>query len=243
MTMKTMTMLRRPFQATACAALLAVAGAPVAAASAVEPFTADYSASYMGMQATGRMTLAQAGDDRWKYSLEVNGAGARLAQSTVFEVDGNRWRPLSGNDSQGGESGLAAMLVKKRSVNATYDWAKGQATWEGDVKDDRRGPVKLREGDLDGMLLNLALVRDFKTGGDLSYRLVEDGRVRRRVFEPAGTEQVTVGGKNHKATKVAWTDDDRSITAWIVDGLPVPARILQQRDGRDHIDLKLKSVQ
>jgi hypothetical protein len=241
MTMKTTTMFRRPLQAVACAAVLSFAGAPVAAA-ALEPFTADYSASYMGMQATGRMTLAPAGGDRWKYSLEVNGAGARLAQSTVFEVEGERWRPLSGNDSQGGESGLAAMLVKKRSVNANYDWASGQATWEGDVKDDRRGPVKLREGDLDGMLLNLALVRDFKAGGDLSYRLVEDGRVRRRVFEPAGSEQVTVAGKTHKATKVAWTDEGRSITAWIVDGLPVPARILQQRDGRDHIDLKLQSL-
>lgn len=241
MTMKTTTMFRRPLQSVACAAVLAVAGAP-AAASAVEPFTADYNASYMGMQATGRMTLAPAGDDRWKYSLDVSGAGARLSQSTVFEVEGGQWRPLSGNDSQGGESGLAAMLVKKRSVNATYDWDSGQATWDGDVKDDRRGPVKLREGDLDGMLLNLALVRDFKAGGDLSYRLVEDGRVRRRVFEPAGTDQVTVAGKTHRATKVAWTDEDRSITAWIVDGLPVPARILQQRDGRDHIDLQLKSV-
>lgn len=241
MTMKTMTMFQRPFQAAACAFVLAVAGAPVAA-SAVEPFSADYSANYMGMQANGRMTLAPAGGDRWKYSLEVSGAGARMAQSTVFEADGDQWRPLSGNDSQGGESGLAAMLVKKRSVDATYDWASGQATWNGDVKDDRRGPVKLQAGDVDGMLLNLALVRDFKAGKDLSYRLVEDGRVRRRVFQPAGTEQVTVGGKSHKATKVAWTDDDRSITAWIVDGLPVPARILQQRDGRDHIDLKLQSV-
>ncbi len=242
MTMKTMTTLRRPLQAAAaCAVLLAAFGAP-ASASALEPFTADYNANYMGMQAAGRMTLAPAGDDRWNYSLEVSGAGARLAQSTVFEAEGDQWRPLSGNDSQGGESGLAAMLVKKRSINATYDWDSGRATWDGDVKEDRRGPVKLQPGDVDGMLLNLALVRDFKAGKELSYRLVEDGRVRRRVFEPAGTEQVTVGGKQHKATKVAWKDDDRSITAWIVDGLPVPARILQQRDGRDHIDLQLKSV-
>jgi hypothetical protein len=238
----TIAMFRRPLQAAACAALLAVAAAPVAASPALEPFAADYSANYMGMQGNGRMTLATEGDGRWKYSLEVTGAGARLAQSTVFEVKDGQWRPLSGNDSQGGESGLAAMLVKKRSVNATYDWDSGRATWDGDVKEDRRGPVKLQPGDVDGMLLNLALVRDFKSGSDLSYRLVEDGRVRRRVFQPAGTEQITLGGKSHKATKVAWKDEDRSITAWIVDGLPVPARILQQRDGRDHIDLTLKSV-
>lgn len=239
--MKTPTLPRHPLQAFACAAALGLAALP-AAASALEPFTADYSANYMGMQADGRMTLASAGSDRWKYSLEVSGAGARLAQSTVFEADGDQWRPLSGNDSQGGESGLAAMLVKKRSVDANYDWNSGRATWSGDVKDDRRGPVKLQPGDVDGMLLNLVLVRDFNAGKNMSYRLVEDGRVRRRVFQPAGTEQVTVGGESHKATKVAWKDDGRSITAWIVEGLPVPARILQQRDGRDHIDLRLQSV-
>jgi len=242
MTMKTMTMFQRPLRAAACAAALAVMAAAPATAATLEPFTASYSANYMGMQGDGRMTLAPAGEGRWEYSLEVTGAGARLAQSTVFEAKGEQWRPLSGKDSQAGESGLAAMLVKKRAVEANYDWKSGRATWEGDVKDDRRGPVKLQPGDLDGMLLNLALVRDFKAGKELSYRLVEDGRVRRRVFEPAGTEQVSVGGQTHKATKVAWTDEDRSITAWIVDGLPVPARILQQRDGRDHIDLRLKSV-
>lgn len=232
-------MLRTRFRTPAIAALLALASAPLAA---IEPFTADYGAQYMGMQADGRMTLAPAGDNRWKYSLEVTGAGARLAQSTVFEATGGQWRPLSGNDSQGGESGLAAMLVKKRSVNATYDWDSGKATWDGDVKPDRRGPVKLQAGDVDGMLMNLALVRDFKAGKPLSYRLVEDGRVKRQAFRPAGTEDISVAGKTRKATKVTWKDENRSITAWIVDDLPVPARILQQRDGRDHIDLQLKSL-
>lgn len=235
-------MFRHPIRTAALTALLAVAGSPLAAVSAVEPFTADYSAHYMGLQASGRMTLAAAGDNTWKYSLEVTGAGARLAQSTVFEAEGDRWRPLSGSDSQGGESGLAAMLVKKRTVNASYDWDSRQATWDGDIKPDRRGPVKLQPGDVDGMLMNLALVRDFQAGKPLNYRLVEDGRVKRQVFQPAGTETVTIEGKAQRATKVTWKDDDRSITAWIVDGLPVPARILQQRGGRDHIDLKLKSL-
>ena len=221
------------------AALLALAAAPLLA---IEPFTADYQANYMGLQANGRMTLAREGGDRWKYSLAVSGAGARLTQSTVVEADGDRWRPLSSTDSQRGESGLAAMLVKNRTVNATYDWARGQATWNGDVKDGRSGPVKLQDGDLDGMLMNLALVRDFAAGKPLNYRLVEDGRAKRQAFTPAGTETITVQGREQRATKVVRTDGSRTITAWIVDGLPVPARILQQRDGRDHIDLRLKSL-
>jgi hypothetical protein len=221
------------------AAMLAIASAP---ALAVKPFTADYEANYMGLQAAGTMTLAPAGDNRWKYSLDITGMGARLGQSTVFEAQGEQWRPVSSTDSQQGTSGLAAMLVKKKRVDATYDWAKGEARWTGDVKADRAGPVKLRAGDLDAMLLNLALVRDVNAGNPLDYRLVEDGRSRQQTYRVAGQEAISVGGQQRQATKVVREDGKRQIIAWVVDGLPVPARILQRRDGKDHIDLKLKSV-
>src|SRR3546814_3420142 len=48
------------------AALLLFASAP---ALAVEPFTANYQASYMGLNGIGKMTLEPQGDDRWKYTL------------------------------------------------------------------------------------------------------------------------------------------------------------------------------
>lgn len=221
------------------AAMLAVASAP---ASAIEPFTAAYQANYMGLDANATMTLAPAGNDRWKYSLDIAGMGAKLGQSTVFEARGEQWRPVSSTDSQQGTSGLAAMLVKKKRVDATYDWAKGEARWTGDVKDGRAGPVKLQAGDLDAMLLNLALVRDVNAGKSLDYRLVEDGRARQQSYKVAGQEAISVGGQQRQATKVVRDDGDRQLIAWVVDGLPVPARILQRRNGKDHIDLQLKSV-
>lgn len=226
------------------AAMLALAGAPAFAVEpgSVKPFSADYQADYMGMQATGKMTLAAAGQNRWKYSLDVTGMGAQLRQSTVFEVRDGQWRPLSSNDSQQGTSGLAAMLVKKKSVDANYDWGKGEARWSGDVKPERAGPVKLRSGDLDGMLMNLALVRDVAAGKPLDYRLVEDGKAKQQTFKVAGKEAVDIGGKSQQATKVVREDGDKQIIAWVVEGLPVPARILQRRDGQDHIDLKLQAV-
>ncbi len=133
--------MRAPLPAIAFAVLFALASAP---AAAVEAFTADYAARYMGLQATGRMALEPAGGNRWKYSLEVSGAGARLEQNTVFEADGEQWRPVSSRDSQRGESGLAAMLVKPRTTTATYDWASGQATWTG--PDHRRGRAGAQAG-------------------------------------------------------------------------------------------------
>ena len=221
------------------AAMLAFATAP---ALAVAPFAADYQATYMGMQAAGTMTLVSAGADRWTYSLDIDGMGARMKQSTVFEAKGNAWRPLSSSDSQQGTEGLAAMLVKKKAVNAQYDWNRGEARWTGDVDADKAGPVKLQAGDLDGMLMNLALVRDVAAGRPLDYRLVEDGKVKQQSSKVAGKESVDVGGKPREATKVVRQDGRREIIAWVVDGLPMPARILQRRDGRDHVDLRLSKV-
>lgn len=59
---------------------------------------ADYQASYMGMQAEGKMTLAAQGDDRWKYSLSIRNQLADISPSTVFDEHQGRLRPLSGND-------------------------------------------------------------------------------------------------------------------------------------------------
>lgn len=237
---------RRRFIPTARVRLLAAAAlmlaAATAAAGALEPFSADYRASFMGMQANGTMTLERSGADTWEYKVEVAGMGARLTQRTLFEEHNGRWRPLSSEDTQAGESGLAAMLVKNETVKTTYDWDRSQARWSGDVDDDARGPVQLRPGDMDGMLINLAVVRDVAAGRPLEYRLVEDGRARAQRFQVDGTETITVDGQEHEATRVVRTSGRREITAWIVDGLPVPARILQRRNGRDHIDMRLQSV-
>lgn len=203
---------------------------------AVKPFTADYEASVMGsISADARMTLASAGGDRWNYVLSVDSPVATLRQATVFEDRGGAWRPLSGNDS-------TQLLIKKSQKNASYDWTKGEARWSGDVKADRAGPVKLEDGDLDAMLLNLAIVRDVAAGNPLNYRMVDNGAVRAHSYQNHGKDTVTVAGKPRQATKVSRTSDNKQVIVWVVDGLPVPARILQKKDGKDELDLVLKAV-
>src|SRR5688572_31595130 len=130
-----MTSLSRALFAPAAvvAAAFAVASFP---AAAIEAFSADYQANYMGMVGDGKMTLASEGNNRWKYTLAIRSNVANLTQTTVFEERNGQWRPLSSNDS-------SLVLIKKVNKIATYDWSKGEARWSGDVKADRAGPVKL----------------------------------------------------------------------------------------------------
>jgi hypothetical protein len=226
---------RRPAPGLSAAALLWLALAAPAAATALEPFSADYLASYMGLQGNGRMTLTRDSGDRWTYSLTIRSSVAQLTQSTVFEDDAGRWRPLSNSDA-------SLLLIKKVRKQATYDWQRGVATWSGDVKPERAGPIKLQAGDLDAMLVNLAVARDLAAGRPLRYRMVDDGRVKQLIYSVAGKEKITIAGQSHEATKVIGTDGNKQTIAWIVEGLPVPARILRRKDGRDEMDLRLKSL-
>lgn len=209
--------------------------AATAPAAALEPFTADYTASYMGMQANGTMTLAREGGERWKYSLRIRNQVADLSQNTVFDEHKGTLRPLSSSDA-------SVALIKRKSVTANYDWKTAQATWSGDVKPERRGPVKLQAGDMDALLINLAVARDLADGKPLTYRMVDEGRVKPMRYEVAGKESITVAGKTRQATKVVRRDDKRETIAWIVAEMPVPARILQRENGQDTIDLTLKAM-
>ena len=213
------------------AVLLAGASAP---ALAVEAFTAQYSASALGMVGEGQMSVAPQSGNRWQYSLTVRNQAVDLSQKTVFDVQEGRMRPLSSSDS-------SRLLIKKKNVNTVYDWGKAQATWNGDVKPDRAGPVKLVAGDMDALLVNLAIVRDVAAGKPLTYRMVENGRAKPMNYQIAGKERITIGGKPQDATKVVRTDGDKQTIVWVVADAPVPARILQRENGQDTIDLTLKS--
>lgn len=216
---------------------VAFAAAPaVAADGGLKPFTATYDASYMGMHTTGTMTLKPSGGDRWTYRFSIDSPIAKLEQVTVFEDDGGTWKPLSNSDS-------STFLIKKSSKRATYDWSAGEARWSGDVKDDRRGPVALKPGDLDAMLVNMAIARDVAAGKPLEYRMVDDGKVRRMTYRKVGTDTISIGGQQHQATRISRKEGDKEQVLWVVEGLPVPTRILQRKGGADEMDLRLKSIQ
>ncbi len=226
-----MNLMNRPLTWIAAGAL-AVVSLP---AMALQPFKADYQASYMGMQANGTMTLASEGANKWRYSLNVKNQLADLSQSTVFDEANGRLRPLSSNDR-------SVLLVKKRNVDATYNWSSNQATWTGDVKPDRRGPVALKAGDMDALLINLAIARDLAAGKPLNYRMVDEGRIKPMSYKVVGKEKITVAGKSYDATKVSRTDGNKELIAWIVPEFPVPARLLQRESGKDALDLTIKGM-
>jgi len=214
--------------------VLLLAVTAVDAQAAVQRFDGRYTASYKGLTANARMTITPARNGAWMYLTTVDHMLANMSQATVFQEVGNQYRPLGGSD----RSSYASV---KRGVTTSYNWAAGQARWSGDVKPNRAGPVRLQNGDMDALLINLALARDVPAGRPLSYRMVENGRARPMNYRVIGRERVTIGGRNYDATKVAQGGTEKQTIAWIVAGIPAPVRIVQRENGATTISLQMNS--
>jgi hypothetical protein len=220
--------------------------APAAQAGELQPFVARYDAYNAGRAAgSATMRVVPASSPRWRIDLGIDGnrgvagmVGLDIDQSTVFEVHGGQFRPISQSTSR------KALVFGRRSTG-TYDWTTRTARWTGDLKAARRQPIALRDGDLSGLLINLAILRDAEPGKHLQYRFVDGGRVRdHRYVVSAATESVSVGDLTFEALRVSRVNDGNDETiVWVADGVPTPVRILQRQGGRDGIDLRLAEYQ
>lgn len=222
-----------------CIGVVALAWAGLA--GAVEPFRAAYDV-YRGGRALGVATLqvVPAGPGRWRVDLVMDGkglvglAGLNAQQSTVFdEVDG-RYRPL-------GQSTVRKLLFTRKQSTGVYDWSARKARWTGDVKETRRAPVDLHPGDMSGLLINLAVIRDAQPGRRLDYRYVDTGRVRaHRYVVGTEPEEIAVGELRYSALRVDREQAGGEQTSiWVSEGVPTPIRLLQRENGEDTYDLRL----
>jgi len=223
----------------------ATAAAPVVAQAPVRtlaPFDARYAVYRDGKEmGDATLQLVDLGNARWRVDLRIEAtrglmglAGVDLQQSTVFDVAGDRYRPLS-------QATVRKALFGKRQVTGSYDWTRHAAQWTGDLKKKRRAAVPLQDGDMSGLLINLAVLRDAVPGATLRYRFVDEGRAREQQYQVAmQREAQQVDDLSYAALRVdrvrAGAD---TTTLWVVEAVPMPIRIYQRDDEGDTLELRL----
>jgi len=207
----------------------------------LRPFVATYQVFQGGRElGEATMQLTHLQGPRWQIGLGMKGrglmrlTGLNLQQSTLFDSDGAIYRPLTQATVK------RAFLSTKKTVGI-YDWAHRVARWTGDVRAGRAGPVPLQPGDMSGLLIDLAVIRDAAPGRTLDYRFVDDGRVRDHHWVVAPqTENIAVGDIGYDAMRANRIQDGGDDTIiWVATGVPTPIRILQREDGADSTDLRL----
>jgi len=193
---------------------------------------ARYEVGYNGFTAQGRMQVAPRGNGRWSMSLHVGNALASLQQATVFDIQEGRLRPL-------GNSRVTATPLTHRTIIGRFDWRAARWALGGDAKPSQRRPVALQAGDLDPLLVELALVEDVREGRPTRYRVLENGRARQLDYRRLAAEPVTIEGHQRQAIKLFASEGRKRYVAWVVPDLPLPVRLLQSEQGGDTIDMRL----
>jgi len=213
------------------------------------PFTATYEAWYKGKRAgDATLQVVRKNGNQWRLDLEIRGERGvasllrlNIQQSTVFDVsgaEGDRFRPLS-------QSTVRKAIFGDKQLTGSYDWNANTARWDGKIDKDRRAPVPLQPGDMSSLLLDLAIMRDAKSGATLDYRVVDNGRARQYQYAVSTqTEIVPVGEMSYDAMRIQRTNGgDREQIFWVANGVPTPVRMLQRDDGEDAVDLRLIDYQ
>jgi hypothetical protein len=215
-----------------------------APAWALEPFVANYQILNGGkpLGEAVMQVVSEATPGRWRMDLNMHGtrglmglANVNAQQSTVFDTVGETYRPLS-------QGTVRKAVFMGRKITGVYDWSTHTARWTGDIKKKRQAPVPLRDGDMSGLLINLAIIRDAQPGKTLHYRFVDNGRARDHHYLVAQElEGVTVDGMGFNAMRVSRVQggSTEETVVWVVDGVPTPVRILQRENGEDTYDLRL----
>ncbi len=230
------------------ALLLAGASAWAQAAPVgLQPFSGTYEVRRDDKPAgQATMRLARADAARWRIDLDIRGSrglagltGLHIRQSTLFdETSGQQYRPLRQETAR-------SLLIGKRQSQGVYDWNRGVARWNGDVKKSRRGrEIPLQAGDMSGLLINLALVRDARPGATLAYRFVDDGRARPHVYRVATTsELLQVDDLSYDALRLERGEGGDRTTVWVAEGAPLPLRIRMKDEDGGSLDLSLIQYQ
>lgn len=211
-------------------------------APALQPFVANYVVYKAGKPlGEATMQLVKQQPPRWRVDLVMRGtrglfglAGINAEQSTVFDLIGETYRPLT-------QATLNKSIFTRKQTIGLYDWRSNAARWQGETKEHRRGPIALQPGDMTGLLINLAVIRDAEPGKTMQYQFVDDGRTRAHTYVVAEQlETITVGDLSYKAMRATRAKDDNEETViWVARNVPTPIRILQRENGEDTYDLRL----
>ncbi len=223
----------------------ATVAAPEPAIQALFPFNARYAVfrdgKPLGDATLGLVSLAPS---RWRIDLRIEAthglmslANLDLQQSTVFDETPAGFRPLS-------QATVRKALFSNKKITGTYDWSRNVAQWTGDVKKTRRAPVPLQSGDMNALLINLAMLRDAAPGATLHYRFVDDGRARDQEYRVADArESQVVDDLSYAALRVDRVrGGGNATTFWVVESVPTPVRIVQHDDDGD-LELQLVAYQ
>lgn len=233
-------------RARALAVLALAAAACGAAATELQPFEARYEVWLDGKRrGESTMHLQQLPDGSWEHQVEAAGTNGLAALAGAGARHSTRFRLLEGRPRLLEAMTTSEVALRRRSTRTVFDWERGSAHWEGDVKPDQTGPIPLQPGATTSALVNVLLgmsAAGAPPGSVLSFPLYDRGRVREQDYRFGVPETIQVPAGEFRAIPVVTerSDKPRTTTLWFAANLPpTPVRMLQSEKGQPKYELRL----
>jgi len=149
----------------------------------------------------------------------------------------DNWAPTMKGAKVRGGCTLWAQLPETTPIISAFSYASGTIN-------RKMFYANAAEGDMNALLINLAMLRDAAPGATLHYRFVDDGRARDQEYRVAAArESQVVDDLAYAALRVDRVrGGGNATTFWVVESVPTPVRIVQHDDDGD-LELQLVAYQ
>ena len=172
-------------------------------------FDIQYKTRIEGIPITTDRSVVQLQDGTYEYRMRSSNFLARFEETSHFRIGANGMLQPLRNVSERKVFGISS------KATTDFDWESGVAVYRR--KDDVR-EIEISEGMLDRTLYQYQLERDMRSGQpDLSYDIVDKGRVRDFNFENLGVEMLDLDSQQVSAFKLRRVTDDseRETLVWL----------------------------
>ena len=176
-------------------------------------FSQQYKTRIEGIPITTTRSLVELNDGTFEFRIRSANFLARFEEVSHFEkLQDGSIRPLY-NLSERKVFGISS------KSSTTFDWQTLTATYR---HDDVNLQTELVAGMMDRTLYQYQLERDMRSGNpNLSYEVVDRGRIRNFTFENLGVETLVVGSQELSAFRLRriTETDERETLVWIAADL------------------------
>lgn len=206
----------------------------LALSQALEPYTASYKTTAMGLGMTLKRELIRNDDGSYTLSNRGSVLFMRLEEIARFQLVDNRII------SESFDYRLSGLISRKRSVRFEPDqgiirslrkkkWT--ELPWEADIYDRLSQQEQLR----------LALMGRDEPPSTIDFRVVDGPNVRERVMEWVGNERITVpaGSFDVWHYRQRRDDDDRASDIWVAPELAFLMVLTRHREDDQIISIEL----
>ncbi|GEM_PF-1533160 len=190
-------------------------------------FSQEYKTRIQGISITTTRSLAKRDDGLLRFRIRSSNFLVKFEETSIFEeLEDGSFRSLS-NISERKILGIS-------NKNSTlFDWDQMIATFK---RDGNTTETVIEPGMLDRTLYQYLMEIDMRAGRpQLSYDVVDKGRIRNFTFENLGVEDIEIDDQDLSAFKLRriTEDDERETLVWMAAGLDYQIVKIYHREDED----------